>query len=95
MEVRELSSGDSPGIVRSKLLLGNFAGILDQVRGTRLTIRATGAACEIPPGTLVEVATPDQIYLGEIKHCSEGKVYIDFEHELQRSALAAIRKVWS
>lgn len=94
VEVRALGSGDAPK-VRNPAPPVHFCGVLAQVRGTRLTVLTPLAPSATRCGTLVQVETPDHIYLGEIKYCVEGKVFIDFEHQLEKAALQAIRAAWS
>lgn len=93
-EVRVLGGGDSTR-GRRETHPPHFDGVLSQIRGTRLIVRTTLPASAIRCGALVEVETTDRIYLGEIKHYSEGDVFIDFEHQLDKGTLRTIRDAWS
>jgi hypothetical protein len=68
-------------------------GVLEQIQGTRLTIHLRTIPV-IACGTLVSVETPTRVYLGEIKHAWESRIFVDFEHELEKSSLDALRQTW-
>jgi hypothetical protein len=42
----------------------------------------------------VSVETSARIYLGEIRHAWEGRIFVDFEHELEKAGLDALRRTW-
>jgi hypothetical protein len=46
-------------------------------------------------GNLVEVEAPDTLYLGEVTANGGSRLRVHVEHALDKSALAAIRKVWT
>ena len=77
-----------------KSLARSVGGWLERIEGTRLVIRMDNEAWPLPMGTLVEIETADELFLGEIKHGSAGRIFVDFEHELKKPALDELRGVW-
>jgi len=77
-----------------KSLARSLGGWLERIEGTRLVIRMDSEACPFLMGTLVEIETADELFLGEIKHSSAARIFVDFEHELKKSALGELRGVW-
>ena len=80
-----------------------------RLRGGRIHLAAVESLAgmhlhlRLPPGTedgafdageLVEVNTPETLYLGEIASRLDTLVIVAVEHALERKALAAIREVW-
>jgi hypothetical protein len=92
VEVRPLTGADSPRSSRRNPA-APASGVLEQIQGTRLTIYL-GVVPVMPCGTLVSVETSTRVYLGEIRHVWEGRIFVDFEHELEKASLEALRRTW-
>jgi hypothetical protein len=71
-------------------------GILQEVAGRLLRIRVApdSTAHDFTTGSLVEVACPQMLYLGEVHSWLDEIVTVFVEHSVDRAALAAIRRVW-
>ena len=85
--------GEVAGVPRVMPGADTIVGVLDRIEGTRLTILCDESG-SFPLGTLVEVDTPDRVYLGQVKYYVSGKMLVDFEHELDKSALDKIHEIW-
>jgi hypothetical protein len=49
---------------------------------------------QIQPGSLVEIVTPEEIYLGPVLRRSEGRLLVDIEHVLDQDRLRSIQARW-
>ena len=67
---------------------------LEQDADATLTVTLPTDSPPFPEGTLVELALPDRLCLGEIVARREKQAVIRSEHTLAREALTEIRKAW-
>lgn len=67
---------------------------LEKLGAESLTVRVPDDSRLLPVGTLVEIITPDRYYLGEVASRQGSTGIIKTEHELERSAVAAIQAAW-
>ena len=59
-----------------------------------LDLEPTSPEPELKTGDLVEVTSPEYLYLGEIVMRQAGTVVVSVEHKVDREVLAAIQQVW-
>ena len=95
-----LSLADAKAEVRSLSGRTDTGGSVPEAAETGTILSLDGSRLQLrmkrPPavGTLVEVSSNRQICLGEVRSSANDEVVVEVEHELDRTALEAIQKVW-
>lgn len=67
---------------------------MERSQGARLVVRVDCEETPVPFGTLVEIRSPERLYLGEVKFFLNGLVFIDFEHQVDRTVFREIGAAW-
>ncbi len=90
-EIRALT-GEAEGLV----VAGSILPLAAEPRGgLRCSVRIPGSAARFSEGTLVELDTPECLYLGAVRGNPAGDaITVEVEHELSKAMLGAVRKTW-
>lgn len=48
----------------------------------------------LPAGSLAEIESESNLYLGQVRHCSGSEMRVQIEHSLNLARLASIQDTW-